>query len=305
MTWLAWRLQRAPLALCAALIAVIGAGLAVHRLAIVDHLGAMTADAGGFGESLYRFGDQDQLVHTVLLAVPVLLGLFWAAPLFAREFEARTHLMVLSQSVGRGRWFGTKVAVLVAGALAVAAVLSALRAWWAAPGAAYRADDALFTDNFSVHGALLLPYCLFAVVLGAITGLIAKRVVPAMAITLGAYAATFLTLRGLRETFMAPRYADAGLEHTPEAPAGAWRLDSGYLSSAGDRISELGLGTPPCWGEPDRAGCFQREGLVGQYLAYHPADRFWTFQAIEASILVGLAAVLLGVGLWWVHKRMR
>jgi hypothetical protein len=36
---------------------------------------------------------------------------------------------------------------------------------------------------------------------------------------------------------------------------------------------------------------------------YQPGDRFWTFQLIEAGLLVTLAAVLLGVAVWPVHRR--
>jgi hypothetical protein len=36
---------------------------------------------------------------------------------------------------------------------------------------------------------------------------------------------------------------------------------------------------------------------------YQPGDRFWTFQLIEAGLLVALAAVLLATAVWLVHRR--
>jgi hypothetical protein len=36
---------------------------------------------------------------------------------------------------------------------------------------------------------------------------------------------------------------------------------------------------------------------------YQPAGRFWAFQAIEASVFVGLAAALLGVAIWRLNRR--
>jgi hypothetical protein len=36
---------------------------------------------------------------------------------------------------------------------------------------------------------------------------------------------------------------------------------------------------------------------------YQPGNRFWTFQLIEAGLLVALAAVLLGVAVWLIHRR--
>jgi hypothetical protein len=36
---------------------------------------------------------------------------------------------------------------------------------------------------------------------------------------------------------------------------------------------------------------------------YQPGDRFWTFQLIEAGLLVALAAALLAIAVWLVHRR--
>jgi hypothetical protein len=36
----------------------------------------------------------------------------------------------------------------------------------------------------------------------------------------------------------------------------------------------------------------------------HPADRFWTFQLIEAALFVAVAAVLIGVVAWRVRRLM-
>jgi cytochrome oxidase assembly protein ShyY1 len=38
---------------------------------------------------------------------------------------------------------------------------------------------------------------------------------------------------------------------------------------------------------------------------YQPADRFWSFQAIEATIFLALAAVLVTLGTWWLERRGR
>lgn len=43
---------------------------------------------------------------------------------------------------------------------------------------------------------------------------------------------------------------------------------------------------------------------IQQFKVYHPADRFWTFQLIEAALFVAVAAVLIGVVVWRVRRRM-
>ena len=47
-----------------------------------------------------------------MLALPALIGLFWGAPLIARELEAGTHRLVWNQSVTRGRWLAVKLGLI-------------------------------------------------------------------------------------------------------------------------------------------------------------------------------------------------
>ena len=37
---------------------------------------------------------------------------------------------------------------------------------------------------------------------------------------------------------------------------------------------------------------------------FHPASRFWTFQAIETAIFLGLALVLAVATVWWIRRRL-
>ena len=43
-------------------------------------------------------------------------------------------------------------------------------------------------------------------------------------------------------------------------------------------------------------------GVIRRWV-YQPADRFWTFQAIEAAIFTGLAALFALLTLWRVRSR--
>ena len=45
--------------------------------------------------------------------------------------------------------------------------------------------------------------------------------------------------------------------------------------------------------------------INGNVVTYQPADRFWTFQSIEAGIFVVLTAVALGATIWLLHRRPR
>jgi hypothetical protein len=42
---------------------------------------------------------------------------------------------------------------------------------------------------------------------------------------------------------------------------------------------------------------------TGSAFLYQPADRFWTFQSIEAGLFVALTAAALAVAIWLLHRR--
>ena len=43
--------------------------------------------------------------------------------------------------------------------------------------------------------------------------------------------------------------------------------------------------------------------INGNVVTYQPADRFWSFQFIEAGLFVALTAVALGATIWLLHRR--
>ena len=134
----------------------------------------------------------------IILLAPAVIGLFWGAPLIARELETGTAALAWNQSVTRTRWLAVK---LTAGALAAMAVTEALclmQAWWAAPISQAVADGASagglaqsrFSQlNFATHGVTPLGYAVFAFALGVTAGALIRRTVPAMAVTLAVFAA--------------------------------------------------------------------------------------------------------------------
>ena len=47
-------------------------------------------------------------IGILLLLLPLLIGLFWGAPLVSREVEHGTHRLVWTQGVSRRRWAAVK-----------------------------------------------------------------------------------------------------------------------------------------------------------------------------------------------------
>jgi hypothetical protein len=190
MTWLTWRQLRVSAA------ALYGAVLAAAVVLAVT--GPRVADKAGLRGSLF-----DNLTRLerdlfyggviVLAVAPAVVGAFWGAPLVARELESGTHRLVWNQSVTRNRWLATKLG-LTAGIAAIAVGgLTLAITWWSDPvdGALSNTRGSLpvrlSPSAFAMRGIVPVAYVVFALVLGAAVGLVLKRSVPAMAVTLVVY----------------------------------------------------------------------------------------------------------------------
>ena len=75
----------------------------------------------------------------------MVVGVFWGAPMIARELEAGTSRLVWTQSVTRTRWLATKLGVAGVGA-AVVGLVGLVLTWWCAP-----IDDAV-AQGLRDHG---------------------------------------------------------------------------------------------------------------------------------------------------------
>ena len=87
-------------------------------------------------------------VTAVVLVLPALIGLFWGAPLIARELEAGTHRLVWNQSITRTRWLAVKLGLVGLAAIAAAGLGSLAVDWWSDPiDKAAAAADAVLADG--------------------------------------------------------------------------------------------------------------------------------------------------------------
>jgi ABC-type transport system involved in multi-copper enzyme maturation permease subunit len=128
-----------------------------------------------------------------MFVVPPLIGIFWGAPLIARELEAGTHRLVCNQSVTRTRWLATKLAVVGGAAAATVGLLSwAVTAW--AHHIDHAKDDRITPLVYGARGIVPIGYAVFAVTLDLTLGMLIRRTVPAMAATLAVYVAAVLSM---------------------------------------------------------------------------------------------------------------
>lgn len=320
MIRLAWRLARPNVVSSVLLLAAVIVYAVLTNRAITGYLDSsgLTAciDAGGDCEMLAEAFNQkfDDVINsfTLINLVPLLLGIFWGGPLIARDLEQGTHRLVWTQSHGRGRWLAARLGLYLAGAVAVAAVMTALTTWWFKPIEHIQVEDAdlfarLNQDVFDFRGIVPLAYTVFAFAIGAAAGALFKRTVPAMVATLVIYLPVKIAIVLQREHYQEPLTETYALGTTnPRVGKGDWQISHHVLDKAGTVVNRISV-PDTCRVLAEKSAmqaCVAEQGGFRFVDTYHPAERFWTFQLIESGIFVGMAAVLLGGAVWWVARRL-
>jgi len=314
MTWVTWRQYRYQSALAVALLAALAVALMISGLhaAWVWHsaLAACAKDnsCGNLNLSLSSPAFTTLVVATS--AVPLLPGLFWGAPMVASELEAGTNQFAWTQSITKRYWLAVKACWLLFAAAVLAGAVSAIVTWWSSPYNAYNADG-FESNRFDVTDIVPVSYAIFAMALGICAGLLLRRTIPAMAVTLAGFAGVrVLISQWLRLHYMTPVTVYYNL-------AGNWSPRGAYLGVSQGIVGPNGQSPPAatnganfngvsvpaeCQNSNNIASCLAAHGYRG-YLSYQPASRFWAFQGIETGIFVVLAAVLLAVTFWVLKRR--
>jgi len=311
MAWVTWRQHRA--ALCG--VAVFLGALAVylwltglqmhHAYATACHPASSLACNMNFSG---RYAVTVNVVRVFLQAVPALIGAFAGAPVLAREMETGTFRFAWTQGFGRGRWALAKLALLAVAVAAAAGAFTVLFSWYASPFFAAGYAIPFATDLFDTLGVAFAAWTLAAFAIGALAGMLIRRVVPAIAATLAAYATlAFATALWLRQHYMTPL-----LTSKPNLPGTAWIVNQWYdkggkfafpargsqLVSVASRLCpwarNASLGSP--------AQCLTRHGYT-LWASYQPGSRFWPFQWIEGGWLLALSALLIAATVWLVRRR--
>jgi hypothetical protein len=129
----------------------------------------------------------------IALVAPALIGIFWGAPLVARELETGTFRLGWTQSVTRRRWLAVKIGVVGVASVAVAALVTLMVTWWSSPIVAANANR-FGIGLFGLLGITPIGYAAFAFALGLTVGVLLRRTVPAMATTLVGFVAVRLAV---------------------------------------------------------------------------------------------------------------
>jgi hypothetical protein len=367
--WLTWR-QFRPQAITAAGALIV---IAIVLLAARQGLTASYTAAGlsachancatAASTFLDRVGNLDRVLFFgsvfLMYLAPALMGLFWGAPLIAREVETGTHRVAWNQSVTRTRWTIVKLGLVGLAAVTAAGLLSLIVTWWASPidaaslvGGSTQAvgggngvhitfsgfaEARLDPAIFDARGVAPLGYAAFAFALGVTAGVLFRRTLPAMALTLAVFVAMQVVVpMFVRPHLLPPAHftAPVSVQHAQVSTnagtgvssvqltnafdkPGAWVL-SDVITTPSGRAAADAVMTPvgPELAELPSACLLTPSGInrvecpkalaaihLRQSVTYQPASRFWPLQWIETGMYLVLAAGLGWVCVWQVRRR--
>jgi len=274
MTWWVWRQHRAQVLAAAGVLAALAIWMAVTGLSFAHEyrdlvIASCLAARGDCGQAIDQFEALHRglaLLVPLFLVAPGLIGVFWGAPLVAKEVEAGTHRLAWTQSVSRRRWLAWQLGFLGAGTVVLSALFAWLVSWWSGPLVGAGLDR--FTPGiFDLRGIVPVFYAAFAFALGVAVGTVIRRTVAARGGPL--------------------------LGH---AVGQGGRIDLKVIA---------GRCPPPTFVNPRGSldSCLQRLG-VHVVSTIQPVSRYWSFQLIESAIFAALTVLLVAFTVRWVRRRI-
>lgn len=325
MTWVIWRQYRTAAVVAGALLAAFAILLLVTGLedAARWHAAIVTCTkdgtCGSLGQSVSLSTTLlNTLTMLVLLAVPVVIGMFCGGPAVARERETGTTQFAWTQSVTRRRWLAAKAGWLLLAAAVFGGVLAGIVTWWYGPLNALEQHQ--FTPGyFDTQGIVPIGYAVFAMALGIAAGALIGRSLPALAVTVGVFFALRMTITyWVRVHYMPAVTTIYSVTQSLPSKGAVWSLASGIVLPDGQFITGVNVGPGYIMGPPGVVGaipascptaqisstlsCMARLGYRS-FATYQPGYRFWPFQFIETGIFVALAAALIAVTFLVVPRR--
>ncbi len=216
-------------------LAIVLAVTGPHLVHLYDATVAACGAGGDCASARSAFLQTDHALRLALsvlmVVVPGLIGLFWGAPLVAREFETGTYRLAWTQ-VHHSRWLVVELGLVGLASMAVAGLMSLMVTWWASP--IDSAKHAIYA-SFEQRNLVPIGYAVAAFALGVLIGVLVRRVIPAILLTLvGFVALQLLFLNFVRPNLLPPSHQTTAITRE-SAMKGDWSYGSstGLLGTSG------------------------------------------------------------------------
>lgn len=272
------------------------------------------------------------LIPTTVTFLPIILGVFWGAPLLAKEYADGTNSLVWTQSISRRKWLTVKLIWVLAGTVVLMAAFAALVTWWLKTLNALDMDRFANGDKFGIEGIVPIATGLFAVAYGIMFGAWFRKVMVAVGVTIAMFVIVshIVIPNLLRPNYMKPITVTAPigpdqLNSGANIPKNAWITSQTIYDGSGHAVlGDIFPAAPPqCQkviqqqaGVPGGgvvirakarssdpiSACLNKAGWH-QVAKYQPDYRYWDFQEIESGIYLGLSAIAVAATYWLVLKR--
>jgi drug/metabolite transporter superfamily protein YnfA len=274
LVWLVWRQHRVMAWLLLGAVLLTVGYLVIQRFEFQSDLDAYAArgcaisegavNCGGVDNGLYSQEDVWSHLLDLLLLGPLLVGVFAGAASFGGDLESGRHKLLWSQSITPRRWLAYRLALPATAVVLGATAIALTNAWywdWSRPD--FPVTEWWDRTTFGISGPLYPAAALFALLLGAVCGLVLRRVVAAIAATGIGYLVVIMGVNTYVPRLAWPVHTAPGAPGTPES---AWLYR---------------LSTVLPW---------DRGSLVS---SYQPASHFWMLEFVEAGTLLLLSAALV------------
>lgn len=225
--------------------------------------------------------------------VPYIAAAFAGATL-ARELERGTARLAWTQSVSPTRWLATTLAVPAALVGAGATLMVLLHRllfdahqvpvtwnWW---------NDETFTAN----GTLAIVYPLLGLAVGALAGLLQRRLLSSIGLAIAVMGLVRTTLTYARPHLWPWVTRTSSVNTGYDAPRNVLVGDQGAVTSSGAHVPDT------CF---EQTTCLKSVDVSGYYVQYHPASHFWPLQLVETGIALALTALVLAAAFTLLRRR--
>lgn len=320
MIWVTWRQHRGMLISLAAVLAAVTVFLLITGLKVHHDYTALvscqTVKSHGCTAQLDDFNNTDWHMANVILILmniaPALLGIFTGPAVLGRELETGTFRYAWTQGIARPRWTTAKLTLLAVVITILAWAFSQVFAWFFDPFLHFSAMNVLAATVFDTRGIDFAAWTLVAFAVGACLGMLLRRIIPAMAATLGVYLGLdVLTWLLLRKQYPVALVTSNGSLFSGQITSNSpWMLSTWYTGPGGKPADQsvvnqvLGLfpqnGSSVVRETPAQA--FAQHGIT-EWWRYVPVSRFWPMQFIEGGWLLVLSALLIAGTVWLVRRR--
>ena len=227
--WLQARAQTLLAIAAVVAVTIVAVVTGPHLVHIYNATVAHCATRGDCQTAINSFLRHDSSLRTwlgiLVVVAPGIIGIFWGAPLVARELEAGTFKVAWTQSVSRTRWLATKLALLGVAAVAAAGLLSLAVTWWASP---LDTAHASWFATFDQRDLVPVGYAAFAFTVAVLVGAVIRRTLPAMVGTLALFVgARIAVTQWVRSHLLSTVHTSlavtsgSGLGFTPSGPGGS------------------------------------------------------------------------------------